>query len=188
MAEVIDLSTSSGHAGDFHRTTPSHADLPVTESAFVHSNKETQHGGDQAETSSTGLAEGFIGATGLAPAASLSADPAVMYSALPGVITELTAISKYFSGLPDAAARRTTMAERLQADAAPVFNRSERPTSEKATAVRLAALCLAAEADHMNRRDLGEQLRRIAAGITILEHRATGERRPVEVIRLAVTE
>jgi hypothetical protein len=78
------------------------------------------------------------------------------------------------------------VAERLLKNARPVFDRSERPTPEKATAIRMAALCLAGEADGMKRADIGDMFRQVAEGITLLEQRATDAWNAPEVIMLAV--
>ena len=66
------------------------------------------------------------------------------------------------------------------------FARTERLTPEKATAIRMAALCLAAEADGMERQAVGDQFRQVAAGITFLQHRLAAKRQAAEVIMLAV--
>jgi hypothetical protein len=50
----------------------------------------------------------------------------------------------------------------------------------------LAALCLALEADEMDRRDIGDMFRHVAAGITLLGRRATGQWPAPEVIMLAI--
>jgi NACHT domain len=73
------------------------------------------------------------------------------------------------------------VAHRLANVAMPVFTRQERPSADDATAIRLAALCLAAELDG---HPLGEVFRRIAAGVTLLELRASGEAPPTETIIL----
>jgi hypothetical protein len=78
------------------------------------------------------------------------------------------------------------VAERLRENAMPVFDRSERPTPEKATTIRMAALCLAGEADGIGRADLGNMFRQVAVEITLLEKRATDARYAREVIMLAV--
>ena len=52
--------------------------------------------------------------------------------------------------------------------------------------IRMAALCLAAEADGMERQDIGDQFRQVAAGITFLQHRMAAKRQATEVIMLAV--
>lgn len=187
--QAITHCTSPGFDDDFSRRALKQAGLSVTGSAFASSFEAARAGHDQTGTPNARLAKGFIVATGLATTGSMSADPAAMQAALPAVIADLTAaISKKFSDQPNATGWRTAMAERLQAESSPVFDRTERPTPEKAGSVRLAALCLAAEADQMSRRDLGEQLRLAATAITILEQRTTGERPPVEVIMLALAD
>jgi hypothetical protein len=80
------------------------------------------------------------------------------------------------------------VAERLQLSAGRVFTRAERPTTGKATASRLAALCLAREADGMERTNIGDMFRQVAAGITLLERRATDQCPASETIMLAVEE
>jgi hypothetical protein len=74
----------------------------------------------------------------------------------------------------------------LRTNTLQVFNRTEQLTAEKAMAGRLAALCLAAEADGRDRKDIGDMFRQVAAGITLLEYRATGELHATEVIMLAL--
>jgi hypothetical protein len=60
-------------------------------------------------------------------------------------------------------------------------------TTDTATAIRLAALCLAAEADAREANQLGDTFREIAAGVTLLERRVTGQAVPTETIMLAAT-
>jgi hypothetical protein len=88
--------------------------------------------------------------------------------------------------LREAASWRSAMAERLRHNAGPVFARAERPTLEKTAAIRMAAICLAAEADWMEHKDIGDQFRQLAEGITLLQRRATDQRHAIEVIMLAV--
>jgi hypothetical protein len=76
-----------------------------------------------------------------------------------------------------------TLAVRLEQHAATVFSRAEPITAEKATAIRLAALCLAQEE---GMREVGHMFRHIAAGITLLEDRAAGAQPATEAIMLAV--
>jgi hypothetical protein len=58
-------------------------------------------------------------------------------------------------------------------------------TPEKATALRLTALCLAVQRDKVAKEVLGNRYRMIAAGVTLLERRA-GRQSPVtETIILA---
>jgi hypothetical protein len=80
------------------------------------------------------------------------------------------------------------VAERLQQSAGPVFARAERPTTEKATAIRLAALCLASEADGIEHKDIGDMFRQVAVGITLLQRRAMNQWPTPEVIMLAVEQ
>jgi hypothetical protein len=63
--------------------------------------------------------------------------------------------------------------------------RQEPLTADTATAIRLAALCLAAEADAISGDTAGNTYREIAAGITLLERRATGQAPVTETIILA---
>ncbi|WP_240197026.1 NACHT domain-containing protein [Nonomuraea lactucae] len=70
------------------------------------------------------------------------------------------------------------------AETAWVFER-RCPRRETATAVRLAALCLAAEADAHAGGSLSRTFHEIAAGVTLLERRATGQSPPTETIVLA---
>lgn len=78
------------------------------------------------------------------------------------------------------------IAGRLRENASPVFSRSREPTEANATAIRMASLCLAGESDMLGREDIGGLFRRVAAGITLLEQRRTGQRQATEVILLAV--
>ncbi|MGH3695748.1 MAG: NACHT domain-containing protein [Pseudonocardiaceae bacterium] len=75
----------------------------------------------------------------------------------------------------------------LQETALPVFARQRPLTKDTATSIRLAALCLAAEADARKANQLGDTFREIAAGVTLLERRATGKAVPTETIMLALT-
>lgn len=79
-----------------------------------------------------------------------------------------------------------TVAERLEKTASPVFNRQQRPTPEIATSIRLAALCLAGEADWRGRSALGDMFRELAAGITLLELRYGGQLPATEIVVLAM--
>ncbi len=93
-------------------------------------------------------------------------------------------------GTPDGAASRPwahQVARNLQETALPIFTRQQPLTVDNATAIRLAALCLAAEADAREANQLGDTFREIAAGVTLLERRATGQAVPTETIMLAVT-
>jgi hypothetical protein len=76
-------------------------------------------------------------------------------------------------------------AQNLETESLPIFNRERPPDATSATTLRLASLCLAAEADAEGEFALGDTFREIAAGITLLQRRATGEARPAERIILA---
>jgi hypothetical protein len=75
----------------------------------------------------------------------------------------------------------------LRETALPVFTQQQPLTADIATTIRLAALCLAAEADARKAHQLGNTFREIAAGVTLLERRATGQAVPTETIMLAIT-
>jgi NACHT domain-containing protein len=79
------------------------------------------------------------------------------------------------------------VAENLRETAVPIFTREQSLTRDTAIAIRLAALCLATEADTRGANQLGHTFREIAAGVTLLERRATGQAVPTETIMLAVT-
>jgi hypothetical protein len=72
----------------------------------------------------------------------------------------------------------------LQESAIPIFNRQKQLTCVGATSIRLAALCLAVEADALDQSELGENFRKLAAGITLLERRANGDDPATETIML----
>ncbi len=69
--------------------------------------------------------------------------------------------------------------------AVPVFRREQPLSSELATAIRLSALCLTAEQFPPKASNIRPLLHRIAAGITLLEQRASGRNVPSETIILA---
>jgi hypothetical protein len=79
----------------------------------------------------------------------------------------------------------SAVAGRLRQTAVAVFDRREQLTPSGATFVRLAALCLAAEADAQDQRQLGDAFREIAVGITLLERRTSGDDPAPETILLA---
>ena len=64
-----------------------------------------------------------------------------------------------------------TVSERFQKTAIRVFDRRTQLTPGTAASIRLAALCLAAEADALKECQVGEAFRHIAAGVTLLERR-----------------
>jgi NACHT domain len=90
------------------------------------------------------------------------------------------------SGGPGSATWASVVAERLARNAEPVFSRVQRPSRETSSAIRLAALCLAAEADALGLKEIGDMLREVAVGITWLQKRAAGDIPATEVIMLAV--
>ncbi|MFI9383362.1 NACHT domain-containing protein [Kutzneria sp. NPDC052558] len=78
------------------------------------------------------------------------------------------------------------VAARLEEIALPVFTGQRPITAETAAAIRLAALCLAVEADHRGMADVGAGYRRLAAGVTLVERRLAGDVPTTEMIVLAV--
>lgn len=85
---------------------------------------------------------------------------------------------------PAGAAWTREVAVRTAALAAAVLGGQDPVSSEQATQLRLAALCLAYEADQVAPA-AAESYRRIAAGVTLLERRADGSAIPTETIILA---
>jgi len=79
----------------------------------------------------------------------------------------------------EVAARTAVLAARVLGGTDPI-------TQDEATRLRLAALCLAYEADTIGH-GLAESFRRVAVGITLLERRADGRAVPTETIILATT-
>jgi hypothetical protein len=79
-------------------------------------------------------------------------------------------------------------ARRLRQWAQPVLARTVRLTPERATSIRMTALCLAAEADDLKQWGTGDMFRQVAAGITFLERRLSGEQEATEVIMLALDQ
>ena len=79
-----------------------------------------------------------------------------------------------------------TVATRLQHSAAPVFERQQPLTPDVVTSIRLAALSLAAEADSLGLYEHDGTFREIAAGVTLLERRASGDNPATEMILLAI--
>jgi hypothetical protein len=189
VASVIDRYLSSSLADAPGQRALDQVSQSVLRSALFSGIKKTLPSAGQPGTLPARVAEALSGATRLAASGSMTADPAVVEATLAGTLEELTAvIAETFSGRPDAARWRTILIEHLRVTAASVLARAERPAPEKTAEARLAALCLAAEADQAKRQDLGDQCRRIAAGITILQVRASGERPCPEVILLALAE
>jgi hypothetical protein len=82
------------------------------------------------------------------------------------------------------------VARRLEASALPIFDRRKRLSPDDATAIRLAALCIAAEIPEQDKFhdevDLQGLLREIAIGVTLLQRRQSGQVRPVEAILVSL--
>jgi hypothetical protein len=116
-----------------------------------------------------------------------AADPAAMERTL---LASLRLLEDVLTATPGARAGVpewfSTLNHHLRRDALPVFMRGARPDPEKAAISRMAALILAGEADRLKRDAIGDMFRRVAAGITLLEGRRTGERTASEVIMLAL--
>lgn len=75
----------------------------------------------------------------------------------------------------------------LEEVAVPVFARKRDLTPDTATAVRLAALCLAAETPTLRTGVLSQTFRQLAAGVSLLERRTTGQAECNETIVLSVS-
>jgi hypothetical protein len=71
--------------------------------------------------------------------------------------------------------------------ALPIFTRQYPLTANTATALRITALCLAAEADTRGAQPVGSAFREIAAGVTHLERRLNRQTLPTETIILSTT-
>jgi hypothetical protein len=67
-----------------------------------------------------------------------------------------------------------------------ILTRTQPVVGPIASACRITALSLAAEADYLSAPDLSDTFRQIAAGITWLERRHNGDDPPSEVIVLAL--
>jgi hypothetical protein len=77
------------------------------------------------------------------------------------------------------------VADRLTAKALPLATRDRPLTPDNAAAIRIAALCLAAELYDDDTTDLASIFREIAAGVTLLELRDRGEAPVTETVVLA---
>lgn len=128
----------------------------------------------------------FAKAVGIEEGERLSTDLAALEETLISSMRRLSGLLKVKSDLPGGPSWVATVGERLLEKAGPIFARRERATDEKATDIRVAALCLAGEADEMGHVDIGDMLRHVAVGITLLERRATDECWAPEVIMLAL--
>jgi NACHT domain len=79
-------------------------------------------------------------------------------------------------------------AGRLERLAAPIVARKAPITPGAATAARVGALCLAAETDERGLDQAGDLYRAVAAGVTLLERRASGQAPVLETIILATDD
>lgn len=75
----------------------------------------------------------------------------------------------------------------LEEVAVPVFARKRDLTPDTATAIRLAALCLAAETPTLRTGVLSQTFRQLAAGVSLLERRTNGQAVCNETIVLSVS-
>lgn len=80
------------------------------------------------------------------------------------------------------------VADRLTEEALSALNQHHPLAADTATAIRLAALCLAAEADDRDAPYLSHSYRAIAAGITLIERRANGQAPVTETIILVTDD
>jgi hypothetical protein len=134
------------------------------------------------------LTKVFTVAAGGEPEGHIAVDPATLEATLHESVKCLARTLGEPNSMRRASSWIAIVAERMQHGTEPVFARTEWPTTVKATASRLAALCLASEADAMERTDIGEMFRQVAAGITLLERRAADQWPASEVIMLAVEQ
>jgi hypothetical protein len=132
------------------------------------------------------LAEALVNAAGAGGTWHLTVDPSAMETTLSKSVKEMKGVFKELTDVSELSLWSPAVLSHLRQIAEPIFARTQRPTPEKAAAIRTAALCLAAEADGVDREKIGDMFREVAAGITLLEHRAMGARQPAEVIMLAV--
>ncbi|GAA2591010.1 NACHT domain-containing protein [Actinomadura fulvescens] len=94
----------------------------------------------------------------------------VRMEALADLVRESTAAVQRLSGQGSARTWSSWVAENLRNEAIPVFERRREPTSDDISAVRLMALCLAAQAG-LTHQATTRALCEIAAGITLLGRR-----------------
>lgn len=88
-------------------------------------------------------------------------------------------------GGPDEPCWADVVTRRFEQAALSAFDGRDPITPVIAGELRIAALCLAAEADSLGEPEAGTDFRRIAIGVTLLEERAQGDRPPGEMIVLA---
>ena len=68
-----------------------------------------------------------------------------------------------------------------------ILSRKLKITAPTASAVRIMALCLAAQADQFETSKIGDEFRKIATGVTWMERRFTGVDESTETIVLAIS-
>ena len=134
------------------------------------------------------FASAFIEAAEIDPAERLATNPADLAVLLNDSTSKLIeALSKAQGESSGERSWSIVTAKRLAQIAEPIFTRVERLTSGRAAYIRMAALCLSAEAESIERKEIAEMFRRVAAGVTFLEQRASGDQQARELIMLAVT-
>jgi hypothetical protein len=197
---VLDLAITINEAADRHALWRSLRDsvLPAFDDAFgfllgqIFSMTFTEDPalaiGSPAKSASwtTVVTKAFTAAAISEPTGQVAVNPEALGATLNDAVNSLTKTLERSAEMPRA--WPAIVAERLELSAGPVFARDERPTTGKATVNRLAALCLASEADGMERTDIGDMFRQVAAGITLLERRATNQWPASETIMLAVEQ
>src|SRR6185437_2297068 len=96
---------------------------------------------------------------------------------LAGELARVEAMLERPLAVHDAAASWAAVSKHLAQTAGPVLRRETHLSPGRAAGIRLAALCLASEADSrsLKKSPLGDVLRDVAAGITLLQLRHTGE-------------
>jgi hypothetical protein len=126
------------------------------------------------------LAEAFVAETGIS-----GGDQIVPPDSLADEVRDACAALSGKDGSGSCPAWVRAVAGRLARLAVPLCTRVTTMTPGRASAVRVAALCLACEAEARHQTETAAAFRRIAAGITLLERRSTGVSRPTEVVVLA---
>ncbi len=133
----------------------------------------------------TNFSQAFIEATGIAETTYLVCLDALADRAHSGRETLFEVMRS-----PEDTVRSHSWADQVASNfedaALPIFTRQHALTSDTATALRIAALCLAAEADSRSAHLVGNTFREIAAGITLLERRSNHQTAPTETILLAI--
>jgi hypothetical protein len=125
------------------------------------------------------LSKALVASAGFHEGFATSVDPQGLAGTLRSACSavNLQALRQQRSGLE-------SLTSRLLSEAAPLLSRAKPMTPSNIAEVRVPALMLAAEADQARLSMTGEEFRRLVAGITLLEMRATGQA-PLETILLA---